>query len=101
MADARLRQGQSGSDLRPGKVIMVDVDKPRAFTVRPAPARLLIDVRTQFALHDRIENANFAFVAADLKFDAAAGSSHPTYHIETWRSAGMVQRIRRPAPLPS
>jgi len=49
------------------------MSKPRAFTgSAKRRARLLIDVRTQFALHDRIqERKNFAFGAADLKFDPA------------------------------
>src|SRR5207244_7708466 len=58
--------------LRRGRSVMVNVEAARLHRFGQRRARLLIDVRTQFALHDRIEERkNFAFGAADLKFDAA------------------------------
>src|SRR5207248_6547936 len=65
--------------------IMANIEAARLYRFGQGRARLLVDVRAQFAFHHRIEEReNFTLYPANLKLDATVRQiSHPTNDIET------------------
>ena len=63
---------------------MANIETARLHRFGQCRSRLLIDMRTQFAFHHRIqERENFALFTADLEFDPAIGQiSGPADYVE-------------------
>src|SRR5438105_420630 len=56
--------------LRRGKSVMANIEAARSYRLSQRCSRLLVDMRAQLALHDRIQKReHLAFFTADLKLD--------------------------------